>query len=316
MISRRLLRIKVLQVLYAYYTNESKDLQTSEKELNFSINKSFELYNYLLLIILEIRNYAESRIEIGLNKKIPTYSDLNPNKRFVENSFMVQLSENEQLKKFVNNNHISWVNHPELIKELYNRLTESESYLTYMDSESCDYQMHKKIVSDFYSDILLPNELLQQVLEEQSIYWNDDLEYVVSMILKTIKRFSENDGKDKRLLELYKNKEDKDYVTDLFRKSVGLRSMCLEMIEKTANNWDLERIAFMDVIVMQLAITEFLEFPSIPSKVTLNEYLDIARYYSTDKSNTFINGVLDKILTQLRSENKIVKTGRGLIGEV
>jgi len=316
MISRRLLRIKVLQVLYAYYTNESKDLQTSEKELNFSINKSFELYNYLLLIILEIRNYAESRIEIGLNKKIPTYSDLNPNKRFVENSFMVQLSENEQLKKFVNNNHISWVNHPELIKELYNRLTESESYLTYMDSESCDYQMHKKIVSDFYSDILLPNELLQQVLEEQSIYWNDDLEYVVSMILKTIKRFSENDEKDKRLLELYKNKEDKDYVTDLFRKSVGLRSMCLEMIEKTANNWDLERIAFMDVIVMQLAITEFLEFPSIPSKVTLNEYLDIARYYSTDKSNTFINGVLDKILTQLRSENKIVKTGRGLIGEV
>jgi len=316
MISRRLLRIKVLQVLYAYYTNESKDLQTSEKELNFSINKSFELYNYLLLIILEIRNYAESRIEIGLNKKIPTYSDLNPNKRFVENSFMVQLSENEQLKKFVNNNHISWVNHPELIKELYNRLTESESYLTYMDSESCDYQMHKKIVSDFYSDILLPNELLHQVLEEQSIYWNDDLEYVVSMILKTIKRFSENDEKDKRLLELYKNKEDKDYVTDLFRKSVGLRSMCLEMIEKTANNWDLERIAFMDVIVMQLAITEFLEFPSIPSKVTLNEYLDIARYYSTDKSNTFINGVLDKILTQLRSENKIVKTGRGLIGEV
>jgi N utilization substance protein B len=316
MISRRLLRIKVLQVLYAYYTAEHKDLNTSEKELNFSINKAYELYNYLLLLMRDIVLYAESRIEIATNKRIPTFEDLHPNLRFVNNKLICQFTDNTQLNKYISNNRISWVKYPELIKELYGIIIDSPEYSDFMALTDGGYAEDKKFVSKIYSDIILPNESFCQVLEEQSIYWNDDLEYVISMVLKTIKKFSETDGPEKSLLELYKNKEDRDFVVDLFRKCVVKRKDCLELIESTASNWDLERIAFMDILIMQLAITELIEFPSIPTKVTLNEYLDISKYYSTEKSNNFINGVLDKILAHLKEKEMIRKTGRGLIGEI
>jgi transcription antitermination protein NusB len=316
MISRRLLRIKVLQVLYAYYTAEHKDLNTSEKELHFSINKSFELYNYLLLLIRDIVTYAQTRIEIAGNKRIPTFEDLNPNLRFVNNKLIRQFSDNIQLNKYINNNRISWVKYPELIKELYALIIDSDDYNEYMALADGGYAEDKRLVSKIYADIILPNESFSQVLEEQSIYWNDDLEFVISMVLKTIKKFNESDGVEKDLLELYKNKEDREFVIDLFRKSVVKRKDCLDLIESTASNWDLERIAFMDILIMQLAITELLEFQSIPSKVTLNEYLDISKYYSTEKSNNFINGVLDKILAHLKEKDMIRKSGRGLIGEV
>lgn len=316
MISRRLLRIKVLQVLYAYYTAEHKDLAISEKELHFSINKSYELYNYLLLLIRDIVLYAESRMEIAANKRIPTSDDLNPNRRFVNNRLVKQLAGNVQLNKYINNNHISWVKYPELIKELYGLIIESPEYDEFMALNDGGYTDDKKFISKIYSDIILPNESFSQVLEEQSIYWNDDLEFVISMVLKTIKKFSESDLHEKELLELYKNKEDSDFVIELFRKSIIKRKNCLELIESTASNWDLERIAFMDILIMQLAITELIEFPGIPTKVTLNEYLDISKFYSTEKSNNFINGVLDKIMAHLKQKEMIRKTGRGLIGEI
>jgi len=316
MISRRLLRIKVLQVLYAYYSAEHNDLNISEKELNFSINKSYELYNYLLLLIREISAYAESRIEIAANKRIPTYEDLNPNRRFVNNKLIMQLAENNKLNSYINNNGISWVKYPELIKEIYGLIVDSLEYAEYIALTEGGYSEDKKLVSKIYSDIILPNESFSQVLEEQSIYWNDDLEYIVSMVIKTIKKFNDSDGPDKKLLELYKNMDDRDFVIQLFRKSVAKRKECLKLIESTASNWDLERIAFMDILIMQLAITELLEFPSIPTKVTLNEYLDISKFYSTEKSNNFINGVLDKIMGHLKENNMIRKTGRGLIGEI
>ncbi len=316
MISRRLLRIKVLQVLYAYYTAEHKDLRISEKELHFSINKSYELYNYLLLLIRDIIIYARSRMEIAANKRIPTFEDLNPNLRFVNNRLVAQFADNNQLNQYLGKNHISWVKYPELIKELYGLILDSPEYSEFMALTDGGYAEDKKFVSKIYSDIILPNESFSQVLEEQSIYWNDDLEYVISMVLKTVKKFAESDGPDKELLELYKNKEDRDFVIELFRKTVIKRKDCLELIDSTASNWDLERIAFMDILIMQLAITELLEFPSIPTKVTLNEYLDISKFYSTEKSNNFINGVLDKIMAHLKENDSIRKTGRGLIGEI
>lgn len=269
-----------------------------------------------MLLMRDIIIYAESRIEIAGNKRIPSFEDLNPNRRFVNNKFVGQLSNNDQLNKYLANNHISWVKYPELIKELYGLIIESNDFIEYMSLPEAGYQDDKKLISKIYSGIILPNESFCQVLEEQSIYWNDDLEYVISMVLKTIKKFNESDGPDKNLLELYKNKEDRDFVVELFRKSVVKRKDCLELIESTASNWDLERIAFMDILIMQLAITELLEFPSIPTKVTLNEYLDISKYYSTEKSNNFINGVLDKILAQLKEKEMIRKSGRGLIGEI
>ena len=316
MISRRLLRIKVLQVLYAYYKSEQKDLNKSEKELHFSINKAYELYYYILLIILDVAQYAESRIELARNKIVPSLDDLNPNIRFIDNKLVLQLRNNKQFLRYLDIHHISWSNHPELIKELYINLTEADFFKEYMTAENTDYAAEKKIITRFISEIVLMSESLHQLMEEQSIYWNDDLDFVVSMVEKTLKKFRESDGEDKHLLELYKNEEDRDFVIQLFRKSILNRDFALQMIEEKASNWDLDRIAFMDVLIMQMAVTEMIEFPSIPTKVTLNEFLEIAKYYSTEKSNTFINGVLDKIMQKLKEDKKIRKTGRGLIGEV
>lgn len=316
MISRRLLRIKVLQVLYAYYKSDQKDLNLSEKELFFSINKAYELYHLILLLLLDIVDYADSRIDLARNKKVPSSSDLNPNTSFIDNRFIAQLRNNSDLKSFTENSKISWIQHPEFIKEIFNLVQEDQDYIEYMELESTDYASDKRIFVKICSDILLTNESLSQLLEEKSIYWNDDLDFVISMIVKTIKKFKATDGEDKELLPLYKNEEDRDYVRMLFRKSVVNRELSLQLIEEKASNWDLERIAFMDVVIMQLAITELIEFSSIPTKVTLNEFLEITKYYSTEKSNSFINGVLDKIMQKLKADKKIKKTGRGLIGEI
>ncbi len=316
MISRRLLRIKVLQVLYAYYKSDKKDINLSEKELFFSINKAFELYHYLLLLFIEIVDYAESRIDLARNKRVPINEDLNPNTAFIDNRFILQLKENADLKSYVANNKISWVQHPEFVKEIFNLVSGSQDYIDYMNAEIRDYYSDKKIISKICTDIILPNESLHQIMEEQSIYWNDDLDFVVSMITKTIKKFKVTDGADKKLLELFKNEDDKSFVKKLFRRAVVNRELSLELIEEKASNWDLDRIAFMDVLIMQLAITEMIEFNSIPTKVTLNEFLEITKFYSTEKSNSFINGVLDKIMQKLKKDKKIKKTGRGLIGEV
>jgi len=316
MISRRLLRIKVLQVLYAYYKSSEKDLKLSEKELFFSINKAYDLYYYILMLAIEVVDYAESRIELARNKKIPTHDDLNPNTRFIDNTFVEQLRNNRQFRSYLESNKLSWVHHPEFIKELFIELSKHPEFESYMQEEESGYSQDKKIIIRFFNDIVFPSESLWQILEEQSIYWNDDLEFIVSMVIKTIKRFTADSGNETKLPDLFKNDEDHDFVKQLFRKSITYREMSLKLIEEKASNWDLDRIAFMDVLIMQIAITEMIEFKSIPTKVTLNEFLEIAKYYSTEKSNTFINGVLDKIMQKLKSEKKIKKTGRGLIGEV
>lgn len=316
MISRRLLRIKVLQVLYAYYKSDQKDLNKSEKELFFSINKAYDLFYYILLLAIEVADYAESRIELARNKRMPSHEDLHPNTRFIGNKFIEQLRENRQFKRYLETAKISWSNHPEFIKELYNLFIEHPEYQEYMNADEIDYGRDKKIIIRFFNDIVFPNESLHQILEEKSIYWNDDLEFVISMVIKTVKKFREDSTEELELPDLFKNDEDREFVKKLFRKATVYRKMSLELIEEKASNWDLERIAFMDVLIMQLAITEMIEFRSIPTKVTLNEFLEIAKFYSTEKSNTFINGVLDKILQKLKDEKKIVKTGRGLIGEI
>jgi N utilization substance protein B len=315
MISRRQLRIKALQSLYAYYKTGREDMGRSEKELHFNIEKAFELYHYLLLLMLDVSLYAESRIELALNKRIPTQEDLNPNLRFINNKLIEQLRNNESLLRFVDQHKLNWSNYPELIKDVYTRIIGSEDYAAYMSSENSGYSEDKKLVTFVYTHIVFSNELLDSIMEEQSIYWNDDLEFITSMIVKTFKKFKEEDGPEKKLMELYKNQEDRDYAVKLYRQTIIHRDEYVEYIKENTRNWDLERIAFMDILIMQMAIAELIGFPSIPTKVTLNEYLEISKYYSTSKSNVFINGVLDKVVTQLKEEKKILKSGRGLIGE-
>ncbi len=315
MISRRQLRIKVLQTLYGYYKAGSGDLNRSEKELRFNIQKAYDLYHYLMVLVIDVVLYAESRIDLARNKRVPTREDLHPNTRFVENKVVHQLRNNRQFLRYLDVKKLSWNQYPELIKELYQKLISSEVYKNYMEAEESTYTEDKKLITWLYTEVIYLNESLEAVLEEQSIYWNDDVEFIISMIIKTLRRLKENDGEEAPLLELYKNEEDKDFAIRLFHQSILHREKYLGYIRNNTRNWDLERIAFMDILIMQMAIAEMLGFPSIPTKVTLNEYLEIAKYYSTQKSNVFINGVLDKIVSELKEKNLLVKKGRGLIGE-
>ncbi len=315
MISRRQLRIKALQSLYAYYKTDSEDMRRSEKELHFNIEKAYELYHYLLLLILDVNLYAESRMELAKNKRIPTHEDLHPNTRFLENQLVIQLRNNDRLLRYIDQHKLNWVNYPELIKEIYAKILESEEYKAYMSADTQSYNEDKKLIINVFTHIVFSSELLSSIMEEQSIYWNDDLEFITSMIVKTFRKFKEDDGPEKPLMDLYKNTEDRDYVVKLYRQTILHREEYVEYIKENTRNWDLERIAFMDILIMQMSIAELVGFPSIPTKVTLNEYLEISKFYSTSKSNLFINGVLDKVVGQLREDKKIAKAGRGLIGE-
>ena len=287
----------------------------SEKELHFNIGKAYHLYHYLLLLIIDVILYAESRIELARNKRVPTYDDLHPNTRLIDNRLVDQLRNNEQLLRFVEQHKLNWSNYPELIREIYNKVVSTEEYDAYITSGENDYAGDKRMITHIYSHVIFPNESLAQILEEQSIFWNDDLEFITGMIVKTIKKYREEEGPDKPLMELYKNEEDRDFVIRLFRQTILHREEYVDYIRQNTKNWDLERIAFMDILIMQMAIAELVGFPSIPTKVTLNEYLDISKFYSTSKSSIFINGVLDKVVVQLKNDKKIVKSGRGLIGE-
>jgi N utilization substance protein B len=269
----------------------------------------------LLALVIEIADYAENRIELKQNKHLPTQEDLNPNTKFVTNLFIQQLRTNRQLTAYLNQTKLSWVNHPELIRELYLIMIESEMYESYINSEVRSYMDDRKFIEKMFNKIFLVSEEICEVLEEQSIYWNDDIEFVISVIIKTIKRFNELSDSDQRLMPLYKDDEDRVFAKELLRKSIINHDEIQTLIKVHSSNWDVDRIAFMDILMMQLAITEFLHFPSIPTKVTMNEYIELSKFYSTEKSRNFINGILDKTLKDLKKEGKINKAGRGLVGE-
>jgi N utilization substance protein B len=316
MISRRILRIKILQLLYTYFQSADGMIAKYEKELFFSIQKTHDLYHYLMILIVEIANYAESRIEIAKQKKIPTREDLNPNTRFIDNLLIKQLRANILLNQYLSKTKLSWVNNPELIKKLHNRIRMAPFFKEYMEDTERNYEKDRKLIIDIYVHEIINSESLYQTLEEQSIYWNDEVEFVISMIAKTLKGFKEKDGENGSLMPLFKNDEDKEFAKNLFRKVILHKEENLKLVESFTENWDVDRIAFMDILILELAITEAIEFPSIPTRVTINEYLEIAKFYSTEKSSVFINGLLDKIFRHLKTEQKILKSGRGLIGEV
>ena len=315
MISRRLLRIKALMALYAYNRREDNDLVKAEKELMFSIAKTYDLYHYLMLLVLEIADIASDKIERALQKNIPTFEDLNPNRRFIDNVVIAQLRNNKALTKYLNDSKLSWINFSHIPRILYTKLISWDYYLEYMSSECHNYQSDKKIVHKIITELLPASEDLANCLEEQSIYWNDDLDYVIIMLEKTLKKFKPDTKEDTALMPLFKNHEDEDFVKQLFRKAVMNSANYSEFIDNNTTNWEVERIALMDILVMQLAIAEILEFPEIPVKVTLNEYIEIAKYYCTSKSSTFVNGILDNIVKEIRTRKLFNKYGRGLVGE-
>lgn len=315
MISRRIIRTKVLQVLYAYYSSEEKSINNTEKELFFCLQKSYDLYHYLFDLVIEIANYAEKRIEIRRNKHQPTHEDLHPNTKFISNQVIQQLRNNKQLLTYLDQKKLNWTNYPELIKELYLFMVESELYKDYMHDPTRSFMNDRKFIDKLFNKVILITEDLYMVLEEQSIYWNDDVEFVITMIGKTLKKFNEYSDTNQALLPMFKDQEDRDFAKDLIRRAIVNHNELRDLIKEHSKNWDVERIAFMDILIMQLALAEFLYFPSIPTKVSLNEYIELSKFYSTEKSRNFINGILDKTLKDLKRQNKIKKAGRGLIGE-
>jgi transcription antitermination protein NusB len=313
MISRRIIRTKVLQLLYAHVTSPEKTISQSESELLFSIKKTYDLYHLLFALLGEVRDFAEGKIESRKLKNLPTADDLNPNTRFINNRLISRLKNDRSLTDYLDKHKLNWVNHGELIRNVYQLMVESDVYLDYINSNVDDFNNDRRFCEDFFTTVLVNCEPLQNELEEQSIYWNDDLDFVVSMVIKTIKKFkSETDGND-YIMDLYKDEEDREFTTKLFRKVINNDVQNRKVIETYTKNSDVDRVAIMDILIMELALTELTEFSSIPVKVTLNEYIELAKYYSTNRSSTFINGVLDRITKDYRLEGKIVKAGRGLL---
>jgi N utilization substance protein B len=315
MISRRLLRIKALMALYAFNRREDENLGQAETELMFSIGKSYELYHYLLLLVLDVSDIAAEKIDQALQKRMPSHEDLNPRRRFIDNQVIAQLRKNIEFKSYISSKKLSWINNSHIPRLLYSKMIVWEVYEEYMNAETNNYLSDKKFITRLITELFLNSEDLNSNLEEQSIYWNDDMEYISSMVEKTLKKFKADSGGKTPLMPLFKNDEDEEFVKILFRKAIIHSKKCSELIDKNTTNWEVDRIALMDILVMQLAITEILEFPEIPVKVTLNEYIEIAKYYCTSKSSTFVNGILDNIVKEIRDEGLFNKFGRGLVGE-
>lgn len=313
MLNRRHLRIKILQALYAYYQNEDRDLPAGEKQLFFSLDKMYEMYLYLLALIVEMQGKAIEKIEAGRNKRLPQEEDLHPNTKFVTNAPLRILANSKMLAAKLNETGVSWADNPELVRTVFKTIASTEEYAEYMSSSERGFTHDREYLLKLFKRHMINIEGLHDYFEEKSIFWNDDLDLMSGMTIKTIKLFEEN-ADDFELLPLWKDAEDeKDFATVLFRQTIVQGEDNEKLIDECASNWELERIAVMDMILMKMALTEAQAFESIPLKVTLNEYIELSKYYSTPKSNGFINGILDQLFAKLKENGAIEKVGRGLI---
>ncbi len=304
MLNRRLIRTKVLRSLFSHITAEKSRAEGTLNEYKKSLELCYDLHLFLLDLLVETANYGEERHKIAAAKLRPSYDDLNPKRRFVENSVIASLRHNEDLQARLRGAGLSWGNHEEVIREMYNQITTADFYSSYVDGAGKDREFILKVLNNLYED----NAVIEQAIEDISILWADDLGYALCEAITAIERCE--DGK---VLPMFKDVEDKTYGEKLLLHSIANASEYLELIEQFSKNWEIERIAYMDRLILVIAISELVSCPTIPTKVTLNEYIEISKYYSTPTSYNFINGVLHKAIEKLTEEGKIEKRGRGLI---
>lgn len=314
MLSRRHLRIKVLQTLFAYQRSGDDELAKGEKLLKLSLDRIHDLYIHQLSLILEIHSFAKKQIEEAKTKQLRTDEDLNPNLRFVENPILLQLQEHIALQKELDRAKVSWVDHAELIRRIFAQFKESEVYTEYMQADELTYKEERRLVFKLYENFIVSNEHLQSIFEEKSIFWVNDFEQVSAMVVRTLSDFRKEDTTGGALPSMYKDaKEDQQFVLDLFRKTATYNADFQKMIADKLENWDADRIASIDILLMKMALCEFIYIKSVPTKVSMNEYIEISKEYSTPKSKAFINGILDRLLGELKADGKIKKVGKGLI---
>ncbi|MGL4364431.1 MAG: transcription antitermination factor NusB [Bacteroidales bacterium] len=307
MISRRLLRIKVLKVVFSALSTDTQNIENAQKELQYSLHKTYELYHYLMHLAEVLRDVAQQQVELGKQKQRPTEIELNPNTKFVDNKFIEHLQHNIVLSKFCDKHRLNWNMALDIVKKLYVVLLQKEWYQNYMQLPNTSFTEDKELVIKIYETLLEDFEPLLTHLEEQSLYWVDDVEFALSQVIKSLKSMSAGQAADTPLLPMYTNKEDKLFGEQLLRGALLRSSESRQIIDENTKNWDVERIAFMDIIIMTTAIAELLEFNNIPIKVSLNEYIEISKYYSTPSSSTFINGVLDRTVESLESKSLLKK---------
>ncbi len=314
MLSRRFLRIKVMQALYAYFHSEDKSIAKHEKEMFSSFERIYDLYLYLLLLLIEIRECGRNRIAIRKVKRLPTKADITPNTKFVDNKIFSIISINKQVASESSKRQITWEKDLEFAQKLFAKISESDEYTSYMNSSAKDFKEDKKFISEIYRNFIAGDESLEMYFEEKNIHWADDIDFVNTLVLKTIDYINESATDNLPIASLYKDeKEDKEFAKELFKMVIEHSDETDKMIQGKTENWELERIAFMDVLLMKMSIVEFIYFPTIPVKVTLNEYIELAKQYSTPKSSVFINGILDKLLAEFKKDGRLQKEGRGLV---
>ena len=304
MINRALIRLKVVQLIYAYYHNEGKTTEVALTELDYSLNKSYDLYLTLLAFLLEIHRIAQYKVGVRERSGLrPAEADV----LITENRFLQQLAQNTALIEWESKQKFRWTSEEAFVKRIYTNWTDDDVFGDYADRSHRDYEDDRELVRKLYKKFVVNNEDFAPVLEDISLYWNDDKEIIDSFVLKTIKRFAPENGADQPLLPAYNAKEDHEFARTLFITTIENCDEIRGMMEHASRNWDISRMAFMDVIIMQIAISEIIAFPSIPLNVTFSEYIDIAKVYSTPNSYKYVNGMLNNITRQLQEKGVIHK---------
>lgn len=306
MINRALIRTKVVQIVYSYLIDGEKSIDTAEKELFASLDKSYELYYLLLLIPVELTRMQRMRIDNARSKFMATPEEKAPNTRFIDNRFIAQLESDKAFVKYVEERPLVWNDDSNYLRSLLDRILASEEYAQYLQAED-SYENDRTFWKNVYRHIIFPDENLGELLESLSLYWNDDISIISTFVLKTVKRFEEAAGENQELLPMFKDEDDRVFARTLLRRSLLDYESNRKLIEQFTRNWEIERIAFMDVVIMTVALAEITSFPSIPLQVSFNEYIEIAKSYSTVKSGNFINGVLEAITSLLKKEGRLEK---------
>lgn len=306
MINRELIRIKVVQLTYAYYQNGNKNIEAAEKELLFSLSKAYDLYNYLLALIVAITKESRRYLEIAQAKAKREGTPM-PSQKFAYNRFALQLEENKMLNDFLETKKLNWNDEPEFLKKMYHLITGSSIYKEYIDAPEDNYDADREFWRKVYRTLIQDNSDLDALLEEKSLYWNDDKEVVDTFVIKTIKRFDEKKQSKQELLPEYSNDDDKDYAQKLFRATIMNADEYQRYMTEASRNWDFSRLAYMDIVIMQIAIAEMMTFPSIPVSVSINEFVEISKIYSTPRSGGYINGMLDAIAHHLIETGRLIK---------